>query len=63
MSYTVFTRAWWKYENGKKVPHSGAPKTHLEDVDTQQEARAACKEYNDNNDEGPLSIKAEYESD
>ena len=62
MSYEVFTRNWWRMENGRKVPNPGACKTHLDYVDTQEEARALCAEYNEENDPGVLSRKAEYES-
>ena len=60
--YEVFTRAWWRIENGKKVPDPGADCTQLDIVDTIKEARALCQEYNDENEEGPLSIKAEFRS-
>jgi len=62
MNYEVFSRNWWRIENGQRVPDAGADKTHIDYVDTQEEARAICKEYNDENEEGILSNKAEYQS-
>lgn len=62
MSYRVFKRAWWKIKYGQKVPHPTAKKTTLTHVDTEDEARKYCREWNDQHDPGPTSIKAEYES-
>ena len=60
--YEVFYRAWWRIENGQLVPDPGAECTHLDYVDTIQEARKACSEWNGENDETELSIKAEFRS-
>ena len=60
--YEVFTRAWWRKENEQLIPDPGAECTQLDIVDTQDEARALCREYNDENEPGPLSVKAEYRS-
>jgi len=62
--YNVFHRTWWKnnesWPNGLE-PHAGR-KTHITNVGTQEEARQACKEYNDTHNPGRLSRKAEFES-
>jgi len=58
--YTVFVRNWWKIVNGKKVPNQGARKTVLRVGLTREEAYNFCQHYNDNNDPGPLSRKAEF---
>ena len=59
--YRVFTRNWWRIEkNGQKVPAYGARKYTLHYTDSEIEACAYCKEYNDTHDPGPLSRKAEY---
>jgi len=60
--YEVFSRNWWRIENGKRVPDPSAYKTHIAYVNTQEEARALCKEYNEEHEEGELSNKAEYQS-
>jgi hypothetical protein len=61
--YKVFTRNWYKVENGKIVPDYHARKTILAYVNTEEEARAICKEYNDTHAPGVKSRKAEYTSD
>jgi len=64
MSYKVFTRTWWKdnpnWHNGLE-PHAGN-KTTLGFASTQEEAREMCADYNDKNNPGRLSRKAEFES-
>lgn len=63
MSYRVFTRNWWKRNPewpGGREPHAGR-KTTLRHVQTEEDARRACQEYNEANDPGFLSRKAEYE--
>jgi len=54
--YEVFHRTWWiaPGEPGVGEPH------HIEYVETEEEAHAACRAWNDNNEPGPLSDKAEY---
>lgn len=65
--YHVFTRRWWKKDNnsryGKMIPDPYARKTTLARVETEQEAREICQEYNHTHDPGPYSIKAEYMRD
>ena len=64
MQFHIFTRNWWKnnpsWPNGLE-PHAGR-KTTLGYADTQDEARAMCKEYNCTHKPGRLSKKAEFES-
>lgn len=78
-SYRVFVRNWWRYaepgeagtEGGKLglptsrkvVPDPGARKTTLATGCTWAEARALCEEYAASHDPGPLSRKAEFESE
>lgn len=64
MGYNVFVRNWWvankDWPDGLE-PGPG-PKTHLKTVDTIEEARKECQEYNDTHKPGKLSRKAEFES-
>ena len=59
----VFVRTWWR-ENpefpGGLEPHPGRKNT-LVYVQSEQVARDICKDYNDNNEPGRLSRKAEYQ--
>jgi len=61
--YKVFTRTWWKnnpqWPNGLE-PCAGRKTTIAKGIQTEQEARAICKRYNDNHNPGRLSRKAEY---
>jgi hypothetical protein len=62
--YHVFTRSWWKIVKGQygqtsRVPYMGR-KTTLAHVNTEQQARAICKQYNESHNPGPTSRKAEY---
>lgn len=59
MKYQVFIRTWWKIENGERVPNKGRKKP-IRTVDTEAEARAICKDYNDNNHPGIFGRKAEF---
>lgn len=60
--FHVFTRRWWKdnpsWPNGLE-PYLGR-KSRLGYVDTEEEARAMCAEYNSTHEPGKYSIKAEY---
>jgi hypothetical protein len=62
--YNVFTRTWWRYNpdwpNGLE-PHLGRKAYIAKNVTTEKMAQKLCSEYNDNNDAGRLSRKAEYE--
>lgn len=60
--YEVFHRTWWVadayWPNGRKP---GIGKSHhIKFVATEKEAQEACKEWNENNEEGPLSDRAEF---
>lgn len=60
--YEVFRRDWYSIdENGKKICQVGES-IHIAYVDTIQDARELCKEYNDENEPGGLSHKAEFRS-
>jgi len=59
-SYRVFTRTWWRRENGRLVPDPGARKTTLATHCTEAEALALCKRYRETHEPGPLSRKAEF---
>jgi hypothetical protein len=64
--YYVFVRDWWKenpsWPNGLE-PEPNARRTVIaESVDTEEEARAICREYNRVNPPGRLSRKAEYDT-
>ncbi len=62
--YHVFTRTWWirnpAWPNGRE-PGAGRKTTLQRNVQTETEARAICKRYNDSHNPGPLSGKAEYQ--
>lgn len=62
-SYRVFVRNWWRRENGRLVPDPGARKTTLATRCTYEEALARCAEYAKTHKPGPLSRKAEFESE
>ena len=59
--YKTFTRTWWRYERGIRVPNIGASDYTVDEYETEKEAQAACREWNKENDPGPLSLKMEYE--
>jgi hypothetical protein len=59
--YRTFIRTWYKRVNGQLVPHAGRKKI-IDTGLTYDEARRACKNYNDTNNPGPLSKKMEFES-
>lgn len=66
-TYKVFVRNWYKYQsNGKGkrdiVPNPTARKTVIATVFNESEARERCKKFNESNEPGPLSRKAEYTS-
>jgi hypothetical protein len=67
-SYRVFVRNWWRWEYQRDttrnlVPDPGARKTTLATRCTEQEAQAICRRYAETHKPGPLSRKAEYESE
>jgi len=55
--YKVFHRTWWK---PGRVPGVGNS-YFIDEVETEEEARALCKEWNEEHDPGELSDKAEYD--
>lgn len=61
--YKVFKRTWWKdnpdWPNGLE-PEAGK-KHYICKVRTEEEAIIACEAWNNNNDPGRYSMKAEYE--
>lgn len=74
-NYKVFTRNWWKINQEKdkdgellwpegKEPSASERKTHLGYADTEEQARAMCKDYNDKIEGKPnkLGRMAEYKS-
>lgn len=62
--YRVFTRTWWRrnpsYPGGRE-PGAGRKYTLRWNVETEDEARAICRQYNETHEPGFLSRKAEYE--
>ena len=64
MTYTIFTRTWWrnnpKWPEGLE-PHAGR-RTTIAKARTESEARGICKVWNDAHKPGRLSRKAEYTS-
>jgi len=62
--YNVFTRTWWRnnpeWPNGLE-PCIG-PKTYIaKKVATEEQAQQLCRDYNEHNEAGRYSRKAEYE--
>jgi hypothetical protein len=62
-AYRVFVCNWWKpnptWPDGRE-PDPQARKTTLGYADTEEEAQAMCRAYNERHHPGPLSRKAEY---
>lgn len=58
--YWVFTRNFYRVENGQLIPDPRARKSNIAYVETEQEARDICREYNATYKPGLLSRKAEY---
>jgi len=60
--YKIFTRTWWK--DNKNYPNGLEPcigrSTTIARVQTEEDARLYCKEYNKTHKPGRLSRKAEY---
>jgi hypothetical protein len=65
MAFRVFVRDWWKpnpaWPNGRE-PGAGPRHVIRARVETEAEAHALARRYNETHDPGPLSRKAEYES-
>jgi hypothetical protein len=68
-SYRVFVRNWWRWERSsvtgerRRVPNPGARKTTLARGLTYAGARQMCHDYALTHEPGPLSRKAEFESE
>jgi len=64
MSYKIFTRTWWKnnpsWPNGLE-PGAGRRHTLHKRIETEEESRRICKQWNATHEPGRLSRKAEYE--
>ena len=62
--FNVFHRTWW-VENpaypGGREPGAGE-KHYIAEGVSEKIAREICREYNSENEPGPLSDKAEYEA-
>jgi len=64
MSYDIYVRTWWAYDNawpGGRRPHAGRKKYMYRRVECEEEARSICQQYNATYDPGELSERAEYE--
>lgn len=60
-TYCVFIRDWWTRDKyGNKIPYLGAPKETLFEGLSYGEALDECKKYNEENDPGWTSRKAEF---
>jgi len=63
MAFVTFTRTWWRnnssWPNGLE-PYVGT-RRHKRRFNTEEEAKAECKAWNDSHDPGQLSCKMEYE--
>jgi hypothetical protein len=64
MNYRIFVRDWWRIDPSTKqrVPNTGDRGETIGEAETEEEARAICREWNDNTEPGYLSRKAEFES-
>ena len=66
MSYAVFHRTWWRpnpsWPDGREPGVGERQYLHL-GVETEEQAQAICREWNETHDPGPLSDKAEYEEE
>lgn len=58
--YHVFTRNFYRDTPNGLQPDTRARKRTLAHVETEDEARALCREYNSTHKPGKLSRKAEY---
>jgi len=64
MKYQIFVRTWWAKDpkTKQRIPKIGR-KSQIDYVNTIEEARERCKQYNENNDPGLYSRKMEFTSD
>jgi hypothetical protein len=59
--YKIFKRNWWRIENGKKVPNSGARGVTVKYVQTQREAIDYCTTNNANRPASWERLSKKYE--
>ena len=59
--YQIFTRNWWRVENGHRVPHARASKTMIKCVDSAEEARDFCIEGNESRPQSWEYLSRKYE--
>ncbi len=62
--FRTFTRTWWRENHSGEwpdnlEPHAGR-RSYKENFETEEEARAFCKEWNATHPPGRLSRKCEY---
>jgi len=60
--YRTFTRNWYKREAGKIVPNWNGRRNWFRIHNTEEEAREACRTWNESHNPGMLSNKMEYTS-
>lgn len=62
--FKVFTRRWWKdnpeWPEGLEPDGNGRRTTISSNIETEEDARRICKEWNENNDPGKYCRRAEY---
>ena len=66
MSYRVFARTWWRRNPawpGGREPGAGRKTVLHRHVESIEEARALCRQWNADHAPGFLSRKAEFEQD
>jgi hypothetical protein len=62
MTYKVFHRTWWQVDEKSNQLEPGAGRRHkIGEVETMQEARKMCFEYNSTHSPGRLGDRAEFE--
>ncbi len=61
MTYKVFTRDWWRFEEGVKVPYSNARKYTIGCFETEEEAKDCCREGNTNRSKNWIKFGRKYE--
>lgn len=63
--FKTFTRTWWKenpaWPNGLEPCAGERDYSDGDEYETEEEARAACKLWNSENERGRYSLKMEYE--
>lgn len=59
--YRMFTRNWWKMEDGERVPDPSARRTVQGYATDEQDAIKFCQDWNALHEPGKLSNKCEFE--